>query len=205
MKIIDGIKIQGRPFEIPDCSRDDLPKFFKEMGYKVGAEIGVLRGEFTEKFCQVGLKMYAIDPWMTYSDYRRDSREEPYDVMLAMTFKRLAPYNHVIIKKTSMEALTDIPDESLDFVYIDGNHRLSYVISDIYEWSRKVRKGGAICGHDYCANSRSPYSHQACHVIPAVNTYTNVYGITSWYLLGEYRAKESEKRDKHRSFLWIKQ
>lgn len=204
MKIIDGIKLQGRPAEIPDCSRDDLPEFFKEMGYKVGAEIGVLRGEFTEKFCQAGLKMYAIDPWKTYSDYHRDSREEPYEVMLEMTKKRLSPYDHVIIRKLSMEALADIPDERLDFVYIDGNHKLSYVISDIHEWLKKVKRGGAICGHDYGTNHRSPYSHQALHVKYAVDTYTSVYGIKNWYVLGERFVVKGKKRDKWRSWLWIK-
>ena len=40
MNINDGIKHKGKPYFIPDCSRDDLPKFFKERGFKVGAEIG---------------------------------------------------------------------------------------------------------------------------------------------------------------------
>ncbi len=70
MKIIDGIKLKGLPAEIPDCGRDDLPQFFVDMGFKVGAEIGVLRGEFTEKLCQAGLKVYAVDPWKNYLDYQ---------------------------------------------------------------------------------------------------------------------------------------
>lgn len=55
MKLIDGIKLRGNPAEILDCSRDDLPQFFVEMGYKAGAEIGVYKGQFSKKFCQVGL------------------------------------------------------------------------------------------------------------------------------------------------------
>ena len=56
MDLIEGIKHKGRPFEIPDCSRDNLPKFFKQMGYKAGAEIGVYMGAFSEKFCKAGLR-----------------------------------------------------------------------------------------------------------------------------------------------------
>ncbi len=33
MKIIEGIKLKGRPAEIPDSSRNELPMFLKEIGY----------------------------------------------------------------------------------------------------------------------------------------------------------------------------
>ncbi len=47
---------------VPDCSRNELPQFLKTMGCKTGAEIGVYRGEFTERFCKAGLKIFGIDP-----------------------------------------------------------------------------------------------------------------------------------------------
>ena len=76
MEIIDAIKKhKGRPFEIPDCSRDDLPQFFKQMVFKVGAEIGVYKGAYTKKFLEVGLKMYGIDPWLAYRSYRKRPAE----------------------------------------------------------------------------------------------------------------------------------
>ena len=62
MDLMDGIKVQGKPFRIPECARTDLAAFFVELGFKVGAEIGVHRGDFTKVLCEVGLKMYAIDP-----------------------------------------------------------------------------------------------------------------------------------------------
>ena len=51
--------------------------------------------------------------------------------------------------KTSLEAAPDIPDGSLDFVYIDANHRYFEVSQDIRAWLPKVRPGGVVCGHDY--------------------------------------------------------
>ncbi|MCH7513766.1 MAG: hypothetical protein IH947_07460, partial [Bacteroidetes bacterium] len=48
MKIKDGLKLEGKKVEIPNCGREDLAKFFVEMGFKVGAEIGVDKGEFTK-------------------------------------------------------------------------------------------------------------------------------------------------------------
>jgi hypothetical protein len=205
MTIWEGIKLQGTHIEIPDCERDDLPQFFKDMGYKTGAEIGVLRGEFTEKFCQAGLKMYAIDPWAKYRNYRRHPREEPYDIMFEAVKSRLAPYDCTIVRKKSMDALEDFADESLDFIYIDGNHTIRYVIEDIYEWNRKVKKGGVISGHDYGTNARSPYSFQALHVKHAVDMMTYILGIKNWYILGNKYVVKGQKRYKWRSWLWVKE
>jgi hypothetical protein len=204
MKLVDGIKLKGRPAEIPDCSRDDLPGFFVEMGYKVGAEIGVDRGEFSEKFCKVGLTLYAIDPWQYDNDYIDRHSQKRLDSFYELTKKVLSSYpKSTVIRKTSMEAVNDFADESLDFVYIDGNHQLKYVIEDLVEWSKKIKKGGAICGHDYIYTSpRKPAG--ICHVIPAVNAYTQAYGIKKWYLLGRKESSPNEKRDKWRSWMLIK-
>lgn len=207
MKIADGLKLppdkHGRII-IPDCSRDDLPAFFKGKRYRVGLEIGVYYGEFTEKFCKVGLKMYGVDPYCHYRRYRRHPLENTYDIIRESAEKRLAPYDFTLIQKLSEEALDDFPDGSLDFVYIDGNHRLPYVVQDVYEWHRKVKVGGVLCGHDYGLMARQPYSYQACHVKFAVDICARLFG-QQLCLLGEKHPKEGEQRDKWRSWLWIKE
>ena len=82
MKIIDGIEtLKGMAVEIPNCGRDDLPEFFVEMGYKVGAEIGVHQGIFSEKLCQAGLKIYAIDLWSYYKDYMKNPEGGPWETL----------------------------------------------------------------------------------------------------------------------------
>lgn len=203
MKIIDGLKLKGRPAEIPDCSRDDLPKFFVEMGFKVGAEIGVARGEFSEKFCQAGLTLYAIDPWLSYDDYEDSRGQAALDSLYEHTKQILSPYPHcTIIRKASMEAVEDFEDGSLDFVYIDGNHQLMYVIQDLVLWSRKVKVGGVISGHDYIyTNPRTQAG--ICHVIYALNAYIQAYKIDNWYLLGRKERLEGETRDRFRSWMFI--
>jgi len=204
MKLIDGIKNKGRPFEIPDCSRDDLPDFFVEMGFKRGVEIGVDKGEFSEKFCKAGLELYSIDPWKYDNDYQDSRSQNRLDFLYEHSKRVLSHYpNSKILRKTSMEALNDFEDESLDFAYIDGNHQLKYVIEDIVEWSKKLRVGGIICGHDFIyTNPRTAAG--VCHVIYAVNAYTQAYGIRNWYLLGRKENREGEKRDKWRSWMWMR-
>lgn len=204
MKLIEGLNLKGRPAEIPDCTRDDLPQFFVEMGYKTGVEVGVDKGEFSEKFCKSGLKLYAIDPWQYDNDYIDRHSQEKLDSFYENTKKLLSPYpTCTVIRKNSMHAVGDFADESLDFVYIDANHQLKYVIEDLVEWSKKIRAGGCISGHDYIyTNPRTQAG--ICHVIYAVNAYTQAYKIRNWYLLGETKNEPDEKRDSWRSWMWIK-
>jgi len=205
MKIKDGLNLEGSRITIPNCGRNDLPEFFKEMGYKVGAEIGVYRGEYTEKLCKAGLKIFGIDPWLVYKNYQKHPQELPYDKLLRETNEKLKEYDHKIIKKTSMEAIEDFEDESLDFVYIDGNHSIRYIVEDIYEWYRKVKKGGVLSGHDYVIRGRHFYGLRTCHVKFAVDLCVRLLGIKKYYILGSNNAKTGEVRDKSRSWFFIKE
>jgi len=204
MKIIDGLKLRGNPAEIPDCSRDDLPQFFVEMGYKVGAEIGVDSGEFSQKICRVGLKLFAVDPWKNFDDYQYSGGQKKFDSIYEHTKQTMSAFpNCTIVRKSSIEAVTDFEDESLDFVYIDGNHSFRYVSEDISEWAKKVKKEGTVSGHDYTYfRPRTPLG--ICHVIPVVHAYTHAFNIENWYVLGQKNAPPGEKRDKWRSWMFVK-
>jgi hypothetical protein len=200
MRIIDGLKFKGQPFEMPGCVRADLPEFFKEIGYKVGAEIGVCKGAFTEKFCKVGLKMFAVDGWLAYDDYNEPerNRQRRQDFLHEHTKRVLSSYpDCVIIRKLSMEAVKDFADSSLDFVYIDAHHGFKYVTEDIYEWSKKVRSGGVISGHDFIETN-------TIKVKIVLLAYTRAYRINNWYVLGRSEAPKGEKRESSRSWFWIK-
>lgn len=199
MKISDGIKQKGKPFEIPDCSRDELPEFFKELGFKTGAEIGVLWGKNLEKYCEAGLAMYGIDPYQSYEDHVCTNY---INEVYRQTVEKFSIYpNCRIIRKMSMDALADFPDRSLDFVYIDGNHKFGYVAMDLMKWAKKVRKGGIIAGHDY-------YCHKGDRenrfVGPVVDAFTETYDIADWYLLGKKNPSPGEKVDDTLSFMFFK-
>lgn len=211
MKLLDAIQqLKEKRVEIPDCSRDDLPELFKELGFKVGAEIGVYKGEYTKILTTSGAKIYAIDPYLAYDDYDEKKRDfqARQDYLYTKTKRRLASYNCELIRKTSMDAIKDFENESLDFVYIDGHHGFKYVAEDIWEWSKKVKKGGIISGHDYAliasdkGHVRDPY---VLHVRYVVDGYIQAAKIETLYILGRHHAPEGEKRDKWRSWMWINQ
>lgn len=199
MKLIDGLKEKGSPFEIPDCSRDDLPEFFKELGFTTGVEIGVQWGDNLEKYCKVGLKMWGVDPYLSYPEHKCTKYiEELYPA----TLKRLSPYpNCNLIRKMSLDAVNDFSKRSLDFVYIDGNHTFGHTAMDLMRWSEKVKKGGVISGHDYFC-LKGDRKNRA--VGPVVDAFVKTYDINNWYLLGKKVPDEGEKTDESLTFMIFK-
>lgn len=147
--------------------RIELAKYFGTLGFKVGAEIGVLGGNYSAELCRQipGLKLYCVDKWgldeRRYKHYHLRKYEEAK--------RKLAPYNCILIRNTSMDALKEVT-EPLDFVYIDGNHQFNYVMQDIIAWSKKVKKGGIVAGDDYIDGSAST------GVKDAVNMYLKYHG-----------------------------
>lgn len=203
MKFIEAIKQSGCPFVVLDCGRDSLPEFFVEMGYKIGVEIGVLRGKFTEKLCKAELKIYAIDPWMGFSGQGRHQNEQLIqDGYYEQAKKVLSPYkNCAIIRKTSMDALEDFKDGSLDFIFIDGNHDFRHAAEDIFEWSKKVRVGGVVAGHDYF-DTASFARNIVCNVKVVLDAYVKAFDITNWYIYMPEGAVDPD--DKKYSWMFIK-
>ncbi len=116
-----------------------LSVLFKELGFNLGAEIGVETGRYSKCLCTVNpnLKLYAVDIW------------EKNDGNYNKARKRLASFNCQIIRDLSMNAVKRFADKSLDFVFIDAAHDYDSAKEDIREWSKKVRRGGIISGHDY--------------------------------------------------------
>jgi hypothetical protein len=216
MKIIEGLTLANLEakgnfnpicFEIPDSSRDDLPDFFVEMGFNIGVEVGTREGEFAEKLCVPGLKLFAVDPYDAYDDYNQ-TKDKNWQGTQNRIFdeaqKRLDPYDCTFIRRKSMDSLCLFKDEMLDFVYIDGNHTANYVLNDIVEWSKKVRKGGVISGHDYVYMKNNKVGFEDMHVRQVVDFYVRLYNISPLIIIGSKDKKEGEKRDKVRSWMWIK-
>ena len=200
------INLDGRYFiDIPEMVGSvALVKLFAELGFKKGAEIGVDRGLFSEYMSQniPGLKLICVDPWLKAAYDPKLSQmsveQDYFEGCYQETVKRLAPYNCQIIRKTSMEALKDVPDESLDFVYIDANHDFVNFSQDLHYWIKKVRPGGIIAGHDYVNYSYRKFNH----VKRALEAYAICYRMLP--LFAVMYDGNGLKRDKYRSWFWVK-
>lgn len=195
--------VRHMPIEIPNTGRDDLAVLFAELGFRVGAEIGVEQGLYSEVLCRANpdARLYAIDAWRAYRGYREHVSQRKLDDFYEATRERLAGYNCELVRKFSMDAVQDFEPESLDYVYIDANHSLRFVVEDITEWSTRVRRGGVVAGHDY-RKTKAPVT--MLHVVQAVHAYTDAWKVRPWFVLGRKEKIEGEIRDHNRSWFWVK-
>lgn len=188
-----------------DCDRNvALTDLLQDLGFKTGVEVGVLEGEYSEVLCKTNpeMKIFSVDAWLFYPVYKNFRKQWQYDRVYKTAVERLSVYsNNQIIKKKSVEAAEDFEDESIDFVYIDADHSFPAITSDIATWSKKVRKGGLIIGHDY---GDSP-NKQFCHVKTVVNAWTSAYGIAPLFILDCAPSSRFPIKYPDKSWMWVKQ
>jgi hypothetical protein len=183
------------PFLVNFDRLTDLPALFSEVGVQSGAEIGVFNGDFSEILCKnlPGTTIYSIDPWTVYPVYNNFRKQRHHNQHYAVATEKLSKYpNSKILRKKSMDALADFEDGSLDFVFIDADHRFQSVTNDIAEWGRKVKIGGIVSGHDFCEGRRGADYVGVKHVIEA---WTRCYRIHPWFVLNSHGQM---------SWMWIK-
>lgn len=159
--------------EIIPHGRNVLATLFTGMGVEVGVE----RAVFSKIICQKssGVNLYGVDPLEPYGDYRQHVSKERMDEFYKEVLEKMKPYNYVHIRKYSLDAVHEFPDESLDFVYIDANHSYESAKADIEAWAKKVKPGGIVSGHDYV--DRKDFG-----VKQAVNEYVETHDkkLTIW-------------------------
>ncbi len=118
----------------------------------VGAEIGVFHGNYALIYLKdLDIKkVVLIDPYKEYENYDRYT-SEALSGAKKDAHEKLNIYVDKItwIELMSAEAVELIDFESLDFVYIDGNHGYQPVLQDVTLYYPKVKTGGLVSGHDY--------------------------------------------------------
>ena len=171
------------PFEIPGTRHKDFLEWIRDLGFTKGAEIGVESGIFSEEICKTNtqLTLNCIDPWKAYSGYIEHPTQVELDKLYTEAVTRLKSYKCNIIRSYSEDACKLFDEESLDFVYIDGNHEFLHVAQDISNWSTKVKTGGIVAGHDFRRNSKK-YINDVKDVVPA---YAYAKRINPWFVLRE--------------------
>jgi hypothetical protein len=185
---------QRMPIDLP-IGRNELASLFAELGFKSGAEIGVEQGEYSEVLARSmpGAKLHLVDAWFAYPGYRDHVSQGKLDVFHYRVEQRMKQFPNVEIHKLwSTHAAKKMDSDSLDFVFIDANHSFDWVIQDLIEWSRAVRPGGIVSGHDFFVG-KGNQNHQ---VPIAVRAYTEAHGITPWFVL---------RGDHSPTWMWVKQ
>jgi predicted O-methyltransferase YrrM len=114
-------------------------KVIKDKQYKMGVELGSLRGE-NAKECLMAIP----DLKLVLIDNNRDGG-------LGILINNLKEFSDrvCIYGGSSEEARNKVKKRSVDFVYIDASHEYEDVKNDLEWWFPKIIKGGLLCGHDY--------------------------------------------------------
>lgn len=172
------------PVRLEKFSRRNLSKWLGILDYKTGAEIGVAEGRHAKQMCEQsqGIKLLCVDTWERYRGNPRGGPQSQHDRNYGIAKRVLKPFDCEIVKARSLDAVRDVPMESLDFVYIDANHGFDWVMTDIIEWGKRVRRGGMISGHDH-------YTFRGAGVIEAVDVYIQMHNVKEWFLTNEKKEK----------------
>lgn len=114
-------------------------------------EIGSYAGDSTKVFANRVKSVIAIDPFVNYAENNPiaicelANFSDVYEVFLENT-KSFDNIRH--IRKSSNDAILELKNTLVDFVYIDGHHTYEQAKQDVINYLQIIKPGGFIAGHD---------------------------------------------------------
>ena len=161
---------------------EDINKHFKtnNISNPICVEIGSFRGNFSEKIIEYlnPSILYLIDPYISDYDDNSELKKES-EIYFEYNYQYIKDKfknnkNVKIIRKKSLEAVSEFKSLSIDFIYIDGNN------NDLKNWYSKLKYNGIISGHDYCDNVKKDINNFFNKDFNIVNSC-----IKQWYHIKE--------------------
>lgn len=122
----------------------------KERNYKTVIEVGTAyAGNAFHLLSNTDIMLMAcIDPYLYYPAMPGFTCQEEYDILYEYAKKRLSTFHGVsIIRKDSKEACKILTDR--DIIFLDGSHEYEDVKWELENYSKLVKPGGCLSGHDY--------------------------------------------------------
>jgi hypothetical protein len=175
--------------------RDEFVKLIDELDLKVGVEIGVDEGKFSDWILSNSKLdvLHGVDAWSTdtektkspyaaWSSDRMAARKQDYSSIEVEARKRLAKHGirSKLIKDISWDAACQFEDNSIDFIYFDASHTKEGFLKDLESWYSKIRVGGLMAGHDY-------YRKRGYGVIEVVDKFLPEHGL-AFHVTGEKKS-----------------
>lgn len=156
----------------------------------VGVELGVWKGESSEKFLRKCAHLHLVDPWSCtsyeqsdeFGDYEgylnrysklvgsRDPNEfQKYYDNIAEQVKHKFANNPVTIHRCTTTDFFEYFNEKVDWVYVDALHSYEGCLADLHNSLKILKPNGIIFGDDY---GNKP------GVVQAVNKFIEQTGLT---------------------------
>lgn len=160
--IIKDLKKQGTWDRVKYVSAEGLipviKQHFEGQDQITGIEIGIASGWNMHSFLTEipNLKLTGIDPFESFVEMRGTDNQlglveqATLDRHYYAASKNLEEFGDraSIIRAKSNDVFNTIQNNSIDYVFIDGDHRYEGALSDMVNFYPKVRKGGIFSGHD---------------------------------------------------------
>tara|TARA_R110002072_G_scaffold84065_9_gene190586 strand:- start:823 stop:1425 length:603 start_codon:yes stop_codon:yes gene_type:complete len=153
-----------------------LEKHFNNNKINV-IEIGARYGDSSiDIIKKLNVDIYTIiDPYKSYDDYTTDGfnkiLKNKEDEIFENTKTKLTNlHSNIVFFRTfsnDSDTITCIEDESIDLIFIDGNHEYEYVLQDLKNYYPKLKTNGILCGDDF---------FMRCHENDILNTMPGTEG-----------------------------
>lgn len=114
----------------------------------VGIEIGCLWGESAETILKSNENIFllSIDPFIP--DSMASHLIGDYSICCYRLKDFIKDNRFMLYRGYSWDFVSLVKDNSLDFVFIDGDHTYESVLRDYNEWSNKIKINGLLFLHD---------------------------------------------------------
>jgi hypothetical protein len=160
------------------ATREQLVRLLPPDG--VGLEIGVAEGDFAAVLLANAnpRQLHLVDPWehQDSESYRPDTNNvgpEEANLRHSRVVDRfsgeISAGRIVMHRSYSHDEASRFPDETFDWIYIDGAHYFEACARDLALYGPKVKAGGLILGHDYAASAAA--RAMKFGVVEAVNQF----------------------------------
>jgi hypothetical protein len=179
----------------PFSSRNEIPKHLAGTGMgRTAVEVGTHRAHFAGIVMENWPgRLWCVDPWSVPPGYEYQAtflplvggtgdREDDYREAQSVLSKYGGRVE--LLRETSAQAVQRFHNNSLDFVYLDGDHSYEAVRDDLAAWWPKVRPGGFLAGHDFiCPGTEN--GGWGRNIQPAVLQFSGLRGLDVYLIVEE--------------------
>ena len=140
-------------------------KLIDEIEAKQIIEIGVAYGYHSEFILQNNkeINYLGIDPYKAHYDdndcfaedvkriFEADNQQDALDLLHEMVRHKMSPYQDrfKLIRNNVENIYDEIENDSVDIIFIDGDHTYDGVIKDLkFSWDKVNKNNGILCGDD---------------------------------------------------------
>lgn len=136
--------------------RIHLLNILSKKNIEYACEVGVQAGDYSKEILSRMpsiKKLYLVDLWKHQENYIDSANvsDEEFDKLFLLTKTNINPWINKVefLKGYSNEMHNYIPDNSLDWIYIDARHDYLGCKEDINLYWPKLKTNGIMSGHDY--------------------------------------------------------